>query len=84
VLSLLHKRFLTSSLWPPMPPISARPVPEKTMFGPNALNSLPIRVLLRNLRQGNLKSAVMDPAKNLANRPVNSEEFFEIARKIED
>jgi len=27
---------------------------------------------------------VMDPAKNLANRPVNSEEFFEIARKIED
>jgi len=26
----------------------------------------------------------MDPAKNLANRPVNSEEFFEIARKIED
>ena len=66
-----------------MPAISARPVPEKTIVRPNGLKSLRIRGLLLNRRQGNVTAAVVVPAKNLANLPIDGEEFFEIARKIE-
>jgi hypothetical protein len=42
-------------------------VPEKTFSKPNGLKLLPILVLLLDRWRGNLKPAVADPAKNLAN-----------------